>query len=180
MTKSPTLKAARHVAHLGYVAMLSGILYGISGLALAGDGKVGLCHIPPGNPDAMHNIEVSENAVSKHMDRHGDFLNPIEDIRLGGQTGDGFIGPTCNGNGTYRSCYYVSGDSLLAGGENYLVFQRMSCAGLILIHMEFHKLIYFLAEEIWFESLSPYVNPEKRGLVSRLRIYIEGSIGSGR
>jgi hypothetical protein len=90
--------------------------------AIAGVDKLDLCHIPVGDPDAIHNIEVAENAASNHMDRHGDFLSPIEDIRLGGQEGDNFIGPTCNGDGTYRTCYYVSGDSLPADdGANYLV-----------------------------------------------------------
>lgn len=122
MTKLTTSKAARHLTHLGYVAILSGILYGMSGSAFAQDGELNLCHIPPGNPDAIHNIEVGERAASTHMYRHGDFLSPIQDIRLGGQAGDTYIGPTCNGDGTYRTCYYVSGNGLPAGGENYLIF----------------------------------------------------------
>ena len=111
--KTSILKAVRHVTHLGCVALLSGILYGISGSAFAGNGKVDLCHIPPGNPDATQSIKVPETAALKHMERHGDFLNPVEGIRLGGQPGDSYIGPTCNGDGTYRTCYYVSGDSLI-------------------------------------------------------------------
>lgn len=38
----------------------------------------------------------------------------IESVRLGGQPGDSYIGPTCNGNATYRTCYYVSGTNLPA------------------------------------------------------------------
>ncbi|MCB0659206.1 MAG: hypothetical protein KDC57_23855, partial [Saprospiraceae bacterium] len=36
----------------------------------------------------------------------------ITDFRVGGQTGDNYIGPTCNGNGTFRSCFYVTGRNL--------------------------------------------------------------------
>jgi hypothetical protein len=38
-----------------------------------GNDKVRICHIPPGNPDNAHTIEVSENAVDAHLD-HGDTL----------------------------------------------------------------------------------------------------------
>lgn len=39
----------------------------------AGNEKVDVCHIPPGNPDNAHTINVSENAVSAHL-AHGDYL----------------------------------------------------------------------------------------------------------
>lgn len=35
--------------------------------------KVVICHVPPGNPDNAHTIEVSENAVDAHL-AHGDYL----------------------------------------------------------------------------------------------------------
>ena len=35
------------------------------------DGKVDICHIPPGNPANAHTISVSENAVDAHLN-HGD------------------------------------------------------------------------------------------------------------
>ena len=38
--------------------------------------KVQICHFPPGNPDNWHTIEVSENAVAKHIEKHGDLLGP--------------------------------------------------------------------------------------------------------
>ncbi len=84
-------------------------------------------------------INVSKNAVRAHQ-AHGDAVdmdgdgyfdiknecmigidcddtdpevqNDITDIRLGGQSGDQFIGLTCNGDGTYRTCFYVSGSNL--------------------------------------------------------------------
>jgi hypothetical protein len=39
--------------------------------AWAGDAKVQVCHIPPGNPANFHTITVSENALSAHLG-HGD------------------------------------------------------------------------------------------------------------
>ena len=38
-----------------------------------GEGKVLLCHVPKGNPEAMHEICVGEQALDAHMD-HGDVL----------------------------------------------------------------------------------------------------------
>lgn len=35
--------------------------------------KVVICHIPPGNPENAHEIEVSVNAVDAHL-AHGDNL----------------------------------------------------------------------------------------------------------
>jgi len=42
------------------------------------DGKVTICHIPPGNPDNAHTIRVSENAVDAHLD-HGDTLGECKE-----------------------------------------------------------------------------------------------------
>jgi hypothetical protein len=39
--------------------------------AIAGEAKVDVCHIPPGNPENAHTITISENALSTHLD-HGD------------------------------------------------------------------------------------------------------------
>jgi hypothetical protein len=38
-----------------------------------GNDKVDICHIPPGNPDNAHVINVSVNAVPAHL-AHGDNL----------------------------------------------------------------------------------------------------------
>ena len=38
-----------------------------------GEAKVTVCHIPPGNPDNRHEIEVGAPAVDAHI-AHGDFL----------------------------------------------------------------------------------------------------------
>jgi hypothetical protein len=101
--------------------------------ALKSSDKINVCH-------KGKIINISLNAVSAHQ-AHGDaidmdgdgyydienecmdsvdcddtdpavHLSDVTDIRLGGQPGDGFIGPTCNGDGTYRTCFYVSGSNL--------------------------------------------------------------------
>jgi hypothetical protein len=41
------------------------------------DGKVTICHIPPGNPENAHEITVSVSAVPAHL-AHGDRLSTCE------------------------------------------------------------------------------------------------------
>jgi hypothetical protein len=48
-----------------------------------GETKVVLCHIPPGNPENAHTIEVGESAVPAHLE-HGDTLGACQ-----GDTGGG-------------------------------------------------------------------------------------------
>lgn len=43
------------------------------------NGKVTICHIPPGNPGNAHTISVSPNAVDAHL-RHGDHCAPCTDL----------------------------------------------------------------------------------------------------
>jgi type II secretory pathway pseudopilin PulG len=40
-----------------------------------GGGKVTICHIPPGNPNNAHDIQVSQNSVPAHL-AHGDTVGP--------------------------------------------------------------------------------------------------------
>ncbi len=42
------------------------------------EGKVLVCHIPPGNPDKAHTISISEDDVQDHLD-HGDFVGTCAD-----------------------------------------------------------------------------------------------------
>jgi len=42
------------------------------------DKKVNVCHIPPGNSDNAHTINISVNAVRSHLG-HGDYLDECED-----------------------------------------------------------------------------------------------------
>lgn len=57
-------------------------------VAIAGEAKVDVCHIPPGNPDNAHTITVSENAVSAHLD-HGDFVGPCNSAQPVGKRESG-------------------------------------------------------------------------------------------
>ena len=43
------------------------------------DRTVEVCHIPPGNPDARHTIEVDESSVSAHLG-HGDYLDECDEV----------------------------------------------------------------------------------------------------
>jgi len=56
-------------AHDGndYEIMLGGLSYG------EGDKKVSLLHVPPGNPDKAHVINISKNALDAHL-KHGDTI----------------------------------------------------------------------------------------------------------
>ncbi len=45
--------------------------------AMAVDGKVILCHLPPGNPTNARTITVSQSAVPAHL-AHGDLLGTCE------------------------------------------------------------------------------------------------------
>ncbi|MCH8880031.1 MAG: hypothetical protein IID34_09125 [Planctomycetes bacterium] len=42
-----------------------------------GDGRVAICHVPPGNPNNAHTITVNEDAVPAHL-AHGDYCGPCE------------------------------------------------------------------------------------------------------
>ena len=56
-----------------------------------GDGRITICHIPPGNPDNAHTITVSVKAVPAHL-AHGDHCGSCEEdddllMRTGGHPG---------------------------------------------------------------------------------------------
>jgi hypothetical protein len=59
---------------------------GIAGIhvpgAIAGNTKVDVCHIPPGNPDNAHTITISENALGAHLD-HGDSVGACDPAQTG-------------------------------------------------------------------------------------------------
>ena len=59
---------------------------GVAGLyvpgAIAGEGKVEICHIPPGNPENAHTITISENALETHLE-HGDRVGPCDAAQAG-------------------------------------------------------------------------------------------------
>lgn len=41
--------------------------------------KITVCHIPPGNPENMHEIDVSVNALDAHLE-HGDKVGQCQTI----------------------------------------------------------------------------------------------------
>ena len=43
-----------------------------SAAAASPDGKVTICHVPPGNPANAHEITVGEPALHAHIQQHGD------------------------------------------------------------------------------------------------------------
>lgn len=62
-----------------------------------GNGKVTLCHVPPGNPANAHTIEVGAAAVPAHL-AHGDTLGPCGDNSGSGAGGFGAGGSGAGGN----------------------------------------------------------------------------------
>ena len=56
---------------LGMTALV-GLVAIQPGAAGAGQDKVTICHIPPGNPENAHTIVVGAPAVPAHLANHGD------------------------------------------------------------------------------------------------------------
>ncbi|MFL6260771.1 MAG: hypothetical protein ACJ76Y_13745 [Thermoanaerobaculia bacterium] len=51
---------------------------GVAVVSADSQGKVDICHIPPGNPDNAHTINVSVNAIPAHL-AHGDRLGDCDE-----------------------------------------------------------------------------------------------------
>jgi hypothetical protein len=53
---------------------LDGILVGADAdpAAMSSEGKITICHVPPGNPENAHTITISLSAYEKHVEKHGD------------------------------------------------------------------------------------------------------------
>lgn len=56
---------------VGLGAVQAGLATALVTAAFAGQSKVTICHIPPGNPANAHEITVSASAVAAHL-KHGD------------------------------------------------------------------------------------------------------------
>ncbi|MDQ7021105.1 MAG: hypothetical protein Q9M91_04675 [Candidatus Dojkabacteria bacterium] len=39
--------------------------------------KLDICHIPPGNPENRHVINISVNALKTHVDHHEDYIGEV-------------------------------------------------------------------------------------------------------
>lgn len=66
-----TLRAVKIVALLVMVLM--------SGWAWAQDGKITICHCPPGNLNNCHSITISVNAWYAHLTHHDDYIGACTD-----------------------------------------------------------------------------------------------------
>jgi hypothetical protein len=53
-------------------------VFGVAVVSADSQGKVDICHIPPGNPANAHTINVSVNAIPAHL-AHGDTLGECGD-----------------------------------------------------------------------------------------------------
>ncbi len=62
----------------GLVVVL-GALGAVASVRADSQGKVDICHIPPGNPANAHTINVSVNAVPAHL-AHGDYLGECQTL----------------------------------------------------------------------------------------------------
>jgi LPXTG-motif cell wall-anchored protein len=67
------MKKLMFVSAAAAVALLS--LGATPAAAGSDDGRVAVCHVPPGNPSNAHTIVISENALRAHL-AHGDTLGP--------------------------------------------------------------------------------------------------------
>lgn len=51
----------------------------LNGIVMAQDGKITICHCPPGNPANCHSITISVNAWYAHFEHPGDYIGPCVD-----------------------------------------------------------------------------------------------------
>jgi len=95
-------------------------------------GRVTICHIPPGNPDARHTLEIPHAALAAHL-AHGDFIGTCDGGSSSGTTPPDMI--AIQAEGTYN-------------GETSIVSVE-------LLPSKFSKFAYYSAYEpsnIWWTS----------------------------
>ena len=63
----------RKLIYLGIIAFFA------IGILFAKNHKVDICHIPPGNPENAHTINVSKIAAQVHVLLHGDSYGSCDD-----------------------------------------------------------------------------------------------------
>jgi hypothetical protein len=44
------------------------------------DAGVMICHVPPGDPASRHPMVVGTRALQNHLEKHGDWVGPCDDI----------------------------------------------------------------------------------------------------
>jgi hypothetical protein len=100
---------------LAQFAFVDGSLASATLIRVLGDGKVPVCHTPPGNPDAQHTILVDLPALRAHY-IHGDTIAYCQDVT--GQTSSGIdlaIVDLTDGTTTINH-YSPAGDTIIAIG----------------------------------------------------------------
>lgn len=68
--------------------LLAGLLAAVLGSVVlaAGQTKVTICHVPPGNPSNAHTITIGEAAVPAHLANHaGDSLGACKPVISGSE-----------------------------------------------------------------------------------------------
>lgn len=59
--------------------------------SVANNGKITICHIPPGNPQNTNTLSISESAWPAHRDNHGDTFGACEGDSFEDSDGDGVV-----------------------------------------------------------------------------------------
>ncbi len=109
-----------------YAITIDGVAYSAAFLQVINSQQVVVCvtGVPGGGTEA---VDVSVEAGSDCSYTATALLDEpmctcdITAIRLGGQPGDQYIGPTCDNDGTYRTCLYVSGSFLPTDAADYAI-----------------------------------------------------------
>jgi LPXTG-motif cell wall-anchored protein len=77
---------------------------GVAPAAAGTDGRVTVCHVPPGNPDNAHNITISVKALPAHL-AHGDTVGPCTyPPRNQALIAPGTVGPGASFQATLLGC----------------------------------------------------------------------------
>ncbi|THH34597.1 T9SS type A sorting domain-containing protein [Neolewinella litorea] len=109
-----------------YTVTIEGVPYTVAFLQVIGPQEVVVCVLGvPG--DGTQNVDVTVDAGGGCTYTAVDLIDEpkctcdITDVRVGGQPGDQYIGPTCDNNGTYRTCLYITGSFLPTNAAAYTV-----------------------------------------------------------
>ncbi|NJB87201.1 phosphohistidine swiveling domain-containing protein [Lewinella marina] len=109
-----------------YTLTIEGVPYAAVFLQVIGPQEVVVCVSGvPGN--GTQDVDVTVDAGSGCIYTATDLIDEpqctcnITDVRVGGEPGDQYIGPTCNNDGTYRTCLYVTGSFLPTNAAAYTI-----------------------------------------------------------
>jgi hypothetical protein len=91
-----SIRMAPFITHccIGFAAFFAPVV-------LAASSQVDVCHIPPGNPDNVHTITISESALGTHLD-HGDHVGACKRVADVAETASQSHACTCPKAGVWR------------------------------------------------------------------------------